>query len=358
MKRIFTFVLLFLITVLLPIGCTGSQSNLLSSQDNVLNLYNWSSYIAPEVIRLFEEENNVKINYDIYDSNESLYAKLKPGNSGYDVVFPADYMVEIMISERMLEELDKSNITNLKHLDDKFINPPYDPNNRYSLPYQWLTMGIGYNLKRTGENITSWAALFDPKFSRRTALLDDMRHTFGAVLIYLGYSPNTTNPEEINQAKEYLIKNQKNVNAFLPDTGQNLLNQGEIDLAMEYSGDVFQVMAENPDLRYMIPQEGTIIAVDNMVIPKNAPHKQLAEQFINFILEPEIGAKISNFINYGSPNKTAIQNQLIDAESLNNPGIYPPEEVFANLTYLEDVGEATILYDQAWNEVKLSFGNL
>lgn len=357
MKRIFTFVLLFLITVLLPIGCTGSQSNLSSSQDNVLNLYNWSSYIAPEVLRLFEQEYNVKINYDIYDSNESLYAKLKPGNPGYDVAFPADYMVKIMIAERMLEELDKSNIPNLQHLDNKFINPPYDPNNRYSLPYQWLTMGIGYNLKRTGENITSWAALFDPKFSRRTALLDDMRHTFGAVLIYLGYSPNTTNPEEITQAKEYLIKNQKNVKAFLPDTGQNLLNQGEIDLAMEYSGDVFQVMAENPDLRYIIPQEGTLIAVDNMVIPKNAPHKQLAEQFINFILEPEIGAKVSNFINYGSPNKTAIQNQLIDADSLNNLGIYPPEEVFAKLTYLEDVGEATLLYDEAWNEVKLSFGN-
>jgi spermidine/putrescine transport system substrate-binding protein len=357
MKRIFTFFILFIISVLLPLGCTGSNSNLSQSgQDNVLNLYNWSTYIAPEVISQFEQQYNVKINYDTYDSNESLYAKLKPGNPGYDIAFPADYMVKVMIAENMLEEVDKINIPNLKHIDEKFLNPPYDPENQYSIPYQWLTMGIGYNIKATGEEINSWAALFNPK-AGKAALLDDMRHTFGAVLIYLGYDPNTTNPEEIKKAKEFLIQNQKNIKAFLPDTGQNLLNQGEINLAMEYSGDLFQVMAENPDLRYVIPKEGTLIAIDSMVIPKNAPHKQLAEQFINFILEPEIGAKVSNFINYGSPNKTAIQEKLIKPESLQNPGIYPAEEVFAKLTYLEDVGEATILYDEAWNEVKLSLGN-
>ncbi|MDY7024692.1 MAG: spermidine/putrescine ABC transporter substrate-binding protein, partial [Cyanobacteriota bacterium] len=239
---------------------------------------------------------------------------------------------------------------------EKFINPPYDPGNQYSVPYQWLTMGIGYNIKKTGEDLKSWAALFEPKFAGKAALLDDMRHTIGAVLIYLGYSPNTTNPEEITKAKEFLIENQNSIKAFVPDTGQNLLNQGEINLTMEYSGDLFQVMEENPDLRYIIPQEGTLIAVDNMVIPKDAPHKQLAEKFINFILEPEIGAKVSNFINYGSPNKTAIQEQLINSESLENAGIYPTAEVFAKLQYLEDVGEATILYDEAWNEVKLSIG--
>ncbi|EAW39211.1 PotD/PotF family extracellular solute-binding protein [Lyngbya sp. PCC 8106] len=359
MKRLLTFILLFLISVLLPIGCTVSNSNLSQSGqtgDNILNIYNWSTYIAPEVLTQFEDEYNVKINYDTYDSNESLYAKLKPGNPGYDIAFPADYMVKVMIAENLLEKVDKNNISNLNNIDEKFLNPPYDPQNQYSIPYQWLTMGIGYNIKVTQAEINSWAALFDPKFAGKAALLDDMRHTFGAVLIYLGYNPNTTNPEEIEKAKEFLIKNQKNIKAFVPDTGQNLLNQGEIDLTMEYSGDLFQVMAENPDLRYVIPQEGTLVAIDSMVIPKNAPHKQLAEQFINFILEPEIGAKVSNFINYASPNKIAIQEKLIKAENLENPGIYPSPEVFAKLQYLEDVGEATILYDEAWNEVKLNFG--
>ena len=357
MKRLFTLILLFFIGILLPFGCTSSSpdtpeaSNTASSK--VLNLYNWSTYISPEAISQFEEKYNVKVNYDTYDSNESLYAKLKPGNPGYDITFPADYMVKVLIDEGMVEELDKRQIPNLKHIDQKFLNPPYDQDNQYSVPYQWGTLGIGYNLQATGEEVNSWQVMFDPQFSGKTAWLDDMRYTFAAVLLYLGLDPNTTNPEEIEKAKDFMLENQKTVAAFVPDTGQLLLSQGEVDVTMEYSGDIFQVMEENPDLRYVIPQEGTIIWVDNMVIPKNAPNKELAEKFIDFVLQPEISANISNFINYGTPNKTAIEQELIKPENLNNPSIYPPEEVFSKLTYLEDVGEATVLYDEAWSEVKL-----
>ncbi|MGB3404080.1 MAG: spermidine/putrescine ABC transporter substrate-binding protein [Microcoleaceae cyanobacterium] len=361
MKRLLTFILLFFIGIFLPFGCTSSNPNITqtpnNSVSNVLNLYNWSTYISPEAIAQFEEKYNVKINYDTYDSNESLYAKLKPGNPGYDVVFPADYMVKIMIDEGMVEPLDKKNIPNLKHIDQKFLNPPYDSKNQYSVPYQWGTLGIGYNIEATGEEINSWKIMFDPKFSGKTAWLDDMRYTFGAVLMYLGFDPNTTQEKEIQQAKEFMIENQKTVAAFVPDTGQLLLSQGEVDLTMEYSGDIFQVMEENPNLRYVIPQEGSILWTDNMVIPTNAPNKELAEKFINFVLEPEISASISNFINYGTPNQTAIEQQLIKPENLNNPGIYPPDNVFSKLKYLKDVGEATVLYDEAWSEVKLGAGS-
>lgn len=350
---------LFVIAFMLPLGCSGSSPSAPgtgTSKANVLNVYNWSTYIAQDVITQFEQKFNVKVKYDTYENNEDLYAKLKPGNPGYDVVFPSDYMVKIMASENLLEELNLDNIPNKKHLDSKFINPPYDSGNKYSLPYQWGTLGIGYNIKATKGEIDTWAVMFEPKFKGRIALLDDMRDTLGMILVYLGYDPNTTNPDEINKARDFLIKNKEAIAAFAPENGQNLLDQGEVDLTFEYSGDIFQVMRENPNIRYAIPQEGTIVWTDNMVIPKGAPNKEIAEKFINFILEPEVGSKISNFIHYGTPNKTAREKGLIDEKDLKNPSIYPPPKVFSKLKYIKDVGKATTLYDIAWTEVKVAVG--
>ena len=321
MKRLLTFLTLFVIALMLPLGCSGSSPNApetSSAQANVLSVYNWSTYIAPEVITQFEQKFGAKVKYDTYESNEALYAKLQPGNPGYDLAFPGDYMVKTMTSEGLLEELNLDNIPNKKHVDSKFINPPYDPGNKYSLPYQWGTMGIGYNIKAIGSEIDTWAAMFEPKFAGKTAWLDDMRYTLGAILIYLGYDPNTTNPSEINKARDFLIKNKQAIAAFAPDTGQVLLDQGEVDLTYEWSGDIFQVMEENPNIRYAIPKEGTIVWTDSLVIPKGAPNKELAEKFINFILEPEVGAKISNFIHYGSPNKSSLEKGLLDEKDLKN----------------------------------------
>jgi spermidine/putrescine transport system substrate-binding protein len=322
-----------------------------------LNIYNWATYIAPEVLEEFQKTYKVKIKYDNFDSEDTLYAKLKPGNPGYDVIFPSDYMLRRMIKEEMLLPLDQSNIPNKKHLDPKFVNTPYDPGNRYSMPYQWGTMGIGYNIKATGGPVDSWSALFESKYKNKVGLMDEMRGTLGMVLLYLGYSPSTTNPAEINKARDFLIQHKDNIKAFVADTGQDVLNQGEIDLTNEWSGDMFQVMQENPDLRYVIPKEGTTVYTDLMAIPKGAPHKKLAEQFINFILEPKIGATISNFIHYGSPNLTARTQGLINAKDLNNPAIYPTPEIWAKLKYVDDVGAALTLYDKAWTEVKAAFGS-
>jgi spermidine/putrescine transport system substrate-binding protein len=361
MKRLLVFLLLFMISALLPLGCTGSrpdatapQTN--SGQANELSVYNWSSYIDPDAIAQFEKQFGVQVKYDTYESNEDLYAKLKPGNPGYDIVFPSDYMVTTMGKENLLEELNPQNIPNIKNIDETFLNPPFDPGNKYSLPYQWGTMGIGYNIKKTGGEIDGWGAMFNPKFKGRVGLLDDMRNTMAAVLIYQGYDPNTTNPDEINKARDFLIEHKDEITAFAPDTGQLLLAQGEVDLTLEWSGDIFQVMEENPDLRYVIPKEGTTVWTDNMAIAKGAPHKELAEKFINFILDPEVGAKISNFIRYATPNKAARDKGLIKQEDLKNPSIYPTPDIFTRLKYIKDIGEATALYDEAWTEAKVGVG--
>jgi spermidine/putrescine transport system substrate-binding protein len=355
MKRFFSLIILFLIAAILPLGCSANNANI--NRQNILSIYNWSTYIAPEILTEFEQKYDAVIKYDTYESSEELYAKVKPGNPGYDVAFPADYMVKIMAEEGLLEPLNKENLPNIKNLNSKFIDPPFDPGNQYSLPYQWGTMGIGYNFQNIGEKINSWSALFQPKYKGKVALVDDMRGTFAIALISLGYDPNTTNPEEIAKARDFLIQNKETIAVFAPDTGQQLLDQGQVDSTSEWSGDIFKVMEENPNLDYVIPKEGSVIFTDNMVILKNAPNKELAEKFINFLMEPEIAAQNSNFIKYGSPNQAAIEQGLINKEDLNNPAIYPPPEVLDKLYYLKDVGQATILYDEAWTEVKVAAGN-
>lgn len=351
-KQILVFSCLFIISIFFTLSGKITQA-----QDTTLNIYNWSTYMNPEIINEFEKKFGVKVQSDTYDSNEALYAKLKPGNPGYDVIFPSDYGVSIMSKENLLETLNLANIPNKKNLDGKFINTHFDPQNKYSMPYFWGTMGIGYNYKKVGKVIDSWSQVFEPKFNGQVALVDELRTMLGGILIYLGYDPNTTKPEEINKARDFLIKHKDVIAAFANDNGQDLLNQGEVEIAIEWSGDVFQVMQQNPDLRYSIPSEGSIVWIDNMAIPKNAPHKTLAEKFINFMLIPEIAAKNANFLNYATPNKTALEKNLINPETRKNPAIYPSAEVFEKLTYIKDVGEANKLYDQAWNYLKLAISN-
>lgn len=358
MKKLLVFLFLFLSSALIPLGCTMVNVAIPggNNREDILSVYNWSTYIDPEAISDFEKKFGVKVQYDTYESNDDLYAKLKPGNPGYDVVFPSDYMVGIMAKENLLEELNLNNIPNLKNIDPRFVKPPFDPENKYSLPYQWGTMGLGYNIKATGGEIDSWQALFDSKYKQRVALVDELRTMLGGILIYLGHDPNTTDAKQIEQARDFLIEHKDNIAAFAPDNGQMLLDQKQVDIAVEWSGDVFQVMEENPDLRYVIPKEGSVIWIDNIAIPKNAPHQELAEKFINFIQEPEVSAKIANFIKYATPNKKAIDLGLIDPKLAKDPTIYPPLEISEKLAFIKDVGEATSLYDRAWTEVKVGVG--
>ena len=336
---------------LLLVACTpAAEEAPPEGQVQELNIYNWSTYIAPDTIPNFEEQYNVKVNYDLFGDNEELLAKIQPGNPGYDIIVPTDYMVTAMINLGLLEELNHDNIPNMANVHPTFLDPDYDPGNAHCLPYQWGTMGLGYNITATGGEIDSWSVMFDEKYAGRISWLDDPRSVIGIALLYLGFSMNTTDPGEIEQAKQLMVEHKQLVAAFAPDTGQILLDEGEVDIAHEWSGDIFQIMEENPDIRYVIPKEGSMVWTDNMCIPKGAPHKELAEQFINYILDPQVGADLSNYIRYGTPNQASLP--LINEEDLNNPGIYPPEETMANLQFLVDLGEATLLYDEAWTEIK------
>ncbi len=316
----------------------------------VLRVYNWDTYIDPEILTSFEDEFGVSIDYQVFDSDNDLLEELRAGGANYDVVVPSDFIVTIMRKEGLLAPLNKESVPNAQNLDPTFVSPVFDPANRYCMPYQWGTAGIGYNVERTGREINSWADFFDPEFSGRVALLDDYRTTMGLVLLLLGYSPNTTNPQQIAEAAEFLKSKSDHIGAYTGDDAQDLLNSGEFDMVVEWSGDVFQVMEENPDIRYAIPAEGSIIWTDNVCIPISSLNKAMAEKFINYILEPEIGAKLSNYIQYGTPNEASLP--FIDEEILNDPAIYPPEAVRERLFFLVDVNlAATQLYDQAWNEI-------
>jgi spermidine/putrescine transport system substrate-binding protein len=322
----------------------------------VLKVYNWDTYIDPDILTSFEETFGVGVDYRVFDNDGDMVDELRTGEADYDVVVPSDFNVAIMREEGLLAPLDKDTIPNIENLDPTFVSPVFDPANRYCMPYQWGTVGIGYNLAATGREITSWADFFDPEFAGRVAMYDDTRTAMGLALLVLGYSPNTTNPQQIAEAADFLKSQADQIGAYTGDDGQDFLERGEFDMVVEWSGDIFQLMEENEDIRYVIPEEGSLIWTDNLCIPATAPHKALAEQFINYILEPDIGAQLSNYTQYGTPNVAALP--FIDEEILANPAVYPPESVRERLFFQVDVNlAATDLYDQAWVEIMEARGS-
>lgn len=324
-------------------------------KDQTVRIYNWDTYIDPEIITEFERNYDVVIDYQTFDSDDVVVEELEAGATDqYDLIVPSDFNVSVLRSERLLAPLNKGNIPNIENIDPVFVNPVFDPANRYCAPYQWGTVGIGYNIDATGQEINSWSDFFDPAFAGRVAMLDDDRTTMGIILILLGYSPNSTNPSEIREATEFLKGQRMQGLALTGDDSQDLLVDDTYDMVLEWSGDIFQVMEENPNIRYAIPTEGSVIWVDNMCIPVDAPNKALAEKFINYILDPEVGAVLSNFVQYGTPNKASIP--FINEEDLNNPAIYPPASVRDRLFFLVDVNLAAAeLYDQAWEEIMTEY---
>jgi spermidine/putrescine transport system substrate-binding protein len=318
-----------------------------------LYLFNWPDYIAQEVLERFERECGVKVIVDTYDSNETLLAKLQAGATGYDVIVPSDYMVSIMIKEGMLAELDKSNLPNLKHIDPAHLGLYFDPENKYTVPYMWGTSGFMYDTAAVQRELKSWKDLFEPApdIQGKIAMLKDEREVIGAALKYLGFSMNTTNPEELQKAKEVLLRQKPYVKAYTSDTTRDLLVAGEVVVAHIWTGDAMRARDAKPTLKYVIPEEGCTIWQDNLAIPKTSKNKYTAEVFINFLLRPDIAAINANTIKFGSPNRTAIQQRLIDPALLNDPGIYPPDELKRKMEWLIDVGEAIELYDRIWTEL-------
>jgi spermidine/putrescine-binding protein len=319
------------------------------AENTVLNVYNWDEYIDEQTIPEFEQQFGVTVHYDFYDSNETLLAKLQAGATGFDVIFPSDYMVDIMSKLGLLEPLDKSKIPNLVNLDPRFLNQPFDPDNTYSVPYAWGTAGIGYRADKVTELVDSWGILFDPKYAGRIVLLDDMRETIGLALKYLGYSYNSEDPNELQQAKALLIKQKPLVKAYASSQGENFLVTGDAWFAHNWSGDIYRVMPENPNIKYVIPKEGSSTFIDNCAIPKSAQNKELAHAFINFLLEPKVDARIHNHIRYLTPNKAALE--YLDSGLRDTVNLMAPETA-EKLEYIEDLEKSTRLWDRIWTEIK------
>jgi len=325
-------------------------------EGQTLRVFNWSTYVAEDTIPNFEEACGVTVEYFEYGSNEEMLNVIRAESAQYDIVVPSGDTVARMINEELLQPLNLDMIPNFENLLDAFKNPAYDPDNGYSIAYQWGTVGIGYDVNFVEEGFESWADFF--AYEGRVAWLDDQRATIGVALLLMGEDPNTTDEEKIAAAGQFLLDNtQSQVLEIAPDTGQDLLVRGEVDAVVEYSGDIFQIMdeCECEDFAYVIPSEGTNVWTDNMAIPFNAANPELAHVFIDYILDAQVGADLSNYTAYGSPNGASIP--LIDEELTSDPGIYPSDETLDSSFIAIEVGEAEQYYSEAWNNINAAIGN-
>ncbi len=337
-------VILAVIIVAALTSCTGKKTE-------EIYVYNWGDYIADGILEQFTEETGIVVKYETFPSNEEMYNKIKAGGVNYDVVVPSDYMIEKMLKEGMLAEIDMKNVPNFAHVDDLFKNLNYDPDSKYSVAYMWGTVGILYNTSMVDEEITSWNVLWDEKYSKDIFMYDSVRDSIGLSLKRLGYSLNTTNPDEIAAAKDELIKQVPLVQAYLGDSIKQKLIANEGALGVVYSGDAMYAFEYNEDLAYVVPEEGSNYWYDGMVILKNAKNKSGAEKFIDFMCRPEIAAKNSEYIGYSTANKDALP--LMDPEIVNNPVYWPPQEVLNNCQLYLDLGDFVTQYYEAWTEVLL-----
>jgi spermidine/putrescine-binding protein len=340
--------------------------------DGNLNLYNWTEYIptgslaeeaeVTDLVAKFEEELGVDVVLTEYESNEAMLAQIDAG-VGYDVVVPSDYMVSIMKDAGLLVDLNDDAIPNMSNIAELFSDPPYDSGNEFSAPYQWGTTGIGYAYGSIDdENGVSWGVIFDPEMSQPNegfiSLLDDERETMGSALKYLGYSLNTTNPDEVDEAAALIAETKERVAAFVSSGYWDLLTSGEVNVAQGWNGDflaAYDAASTDDydayeDFGYAIPIEGSAAWVDTMAIPTTAEHPCTAQAFINFILDAENGAELTNYNYYASPNAAA--EEMIYEEILEDPSIYPPEDVMETLEFFEDLGDFATYYADAYAAAK------
>jgi spermidine/putrescine transport system substrate-binding protein len=323
----------------------------LFANEKVLYVYNWSEYMPDSVLKNFTKETGIKVKYSTYDSNEAMYAKIKTiGSSSYDVIVPSTYYVNKMSKENLLVKLDKSKLPNYKNLDKKLLSRPFDPNNDYSIPYVWGSTGISYNANLVSDKIDSWKNLWNPEYKNSILLNDDMREVFGMALKVLGYSSNSTNPKEIEEAYKKLKELLPNVKMFYSESQKQVYLNEEVKLGMNFNGEGFMANEENEAIKYIYPKEGALLWIDSLVIPKGAKNIDNALAFINYLLKPEVSKVISEEIGYASPNAKTLE--LLDEKTRNNRMIYPNEEDLVNSELQLDVGEALPVYEKYWEMLK------
>ena len=299
-------------------------------REQTLNIYNWSDYIDETTIPRFQALANIRVNYDVYSSNEDLLAKMRAGPTTYDIIVPTNQFIPTYRRLGLLQPLRQDLIPNLVNLDKAFVETDYDPGNKYTIPWQWGTTGIGYNTKRVpGGTVDSWTALYqpNPSLGGRISILREVTDLIGCTLIYLGKDPNSTRDADLQQVVGTFKDLRRRVKhlKFSSDTYIDQLATGETWLAHGWSGDVFQAQGDNADISYVIPKEGSLQWADVMCVPQDAPHPENAARFMNYVLHPKTAARISNYVSYGTP--VPLAKSLLPSEQLDDPGIYPPSSI-------------------------------
>ncbi len=333
-------------------GLTFLPRFALSEEEKKLNFYNFDTYIGETTLADFNAATGIEVKLDLFADGDELFSKLKAGNPGYDVIVPSDRVVERMIKANMLMPLNKDKIPNIANIDPAFLAPSFDPERKFSLPYMWGTVGIGYRKSKVEGVLDSWKVMFeDEKYAGRVSLLGDQEHCIGLALKYMGLPYNSVEAADLAKAKDLLISGKKLVKKYAEDNGQELLAQGEVDLAMEYNGDIAQVMAEDDDINYAVPTEGSNVWEDDLAIPVGAPHPGNAHAFINYIFDAEAGKSIAEFIQYATPNAKA--KELTEEKYRTNPAIFPPAEILAKCEYAAYLGEdGAKVRDEIWTAVQ------
>lgn len=316
----------------------------------VLHIYTWADYIKPELVSQFEANNKCKVQIDTFDSNEAMYAKLKAGASGYDLITPSSYMVKVMSDQGMLRKLDRTLIPNVANVDPNFLKLAIDREMEHSVPYMITYTGIGYLKDRISDVKPSWASLARPEVKHRMTMLNDMRETIGAALKYLGYSLNTTDDAQLAEAKAVLLSWKEQLTKFESEQYKTGLASAEFFMVHGYSGDILQAQEESEQVEFVIPEEGYSLACDDLVIPAKAEQVELAHRFINFLHQPAIAAANTEFISYLCPNFKSYE--LLSEETRANPGIFPAPELLAKGEIIRDLGEHNKKYSQIWDELK------
>ncbi len=355
-KRIFSL-LLACTLVLLALPMTASAAK------NEITVYNWGQYISDgtddslDVIAAFEEETGIQVNYITFDSNESMYTKLKTGGASYDVIIPSDYMIGKLIEEDMLEPLDFSNIPNYAYIDEAFRDQAYDPDNTYSVPYTWGTVGLIYNRQYVSdEDAQSWSCLWNSKYAGKILMFDNPRDAFAIAESLLGYSLNTTDAASLRQCADLLAQQKPVLQAYVMDQIFDKMQRGEAWAAPYYAGDYLTMVEENPDLGFSHPQEGFNIFIDAMCIPKGCQNKAGAEAFINFLCRPDVSAANLDYIGYSTPETAA--KEYMDEEVIESPVAYPDDETIARSESFSSLPTSTTqTMNDLWLTVKTAGAN-
>ena len=342
MKKIALVLAILLVGTLF--GCAAKEDS------NTLYVLNWGDYIDEALLTQFEEETGIQVNYTTMATNEEMMVKLDEADCIYDVCFPSDYIIERLIQKDLLHELNKDNIPNLQYIDERFLDLDFDPENKYSVPYMWGTVGILYNTTMVQEPVTSWDILWDETYADQILMYDSIRDTIGVALMKLGYSINTRNEADIQAAEEALIAQKPIVQAYLGDPIKDRLISGGAAMGIVYSGDAMWCMYENPDLAYAVPETGSNLWFDNIIIPKTSDNTEAAEAFINFLCDPEVAAQNAEYIGYSTPNAAALE--ILGEEYINDPTYNPPQELLDKCEIFHDLGDFITVYNDAWNRIK------